>query len=63
MALAILCPSLPMILKFSADDVWLMLPSCSKIGDGAFRCSLYLSPEVLDDSPIYTHLHSQSCHT
>ena len=27
---------------------------CSKIGEGAFKCSLYLSPNVLADSPIYS---------
>ena len=53
-ALAILWPSLPIILKFSTDVVWPMLFCCSNIGDGAFKCSLYLSPNVLDDSPIYS---------
>ena len=54
MVLAILCLSLPMILKFATDVVWSVLLWCSKIGDGAFRCSLYFSPKVLDDSPIYS---------
>ena len=48
--LAILWPSLPIILKFSTDVMWPVLFWCSYIGDGAFRCSLYLSPKVLDDS-------------
>ena len=52
--LAILWPSLPIILKFSTDVVWPVLFWCSYIGDGAFRCSLHLSPKVLDDSPIYS---------
>ena len=53
MALAILHLSLPMILKFSTDFVWLVF-RCSKLGDDAFKCSLYLSPKVLNDSPIYS---------
>ena len=35
-ALAILWPSLPIILKFSTDVVWPVLFWCSYIGDGAF---------------------------
>ena len=54
-ALAILWPSLPMILKFSTAFVWLMLFWCSKIGDGAFKCSLYLSPNVLIYSNKYNN--------
>ena len=38
MALAILCLSLPMILKVSTD-VWPVLFWCSKIGGGTFKCS------------------------
>ena len=53
-ALAILQPSLPMILKFSTDVVWPVLFWCSNIGDGAFKCSLYLSTNILDDSPMYS---------
>ena len=45
---------LPMLLKFSNDVVWPVVFWCSDIGEGAFRCSLYLSPNVLDDSPIYS---------
>ena len=60
-ALAILWSSLPIILKFSTDVMWPVLFWCSYIGDGAFRCSLYLSSIVLADSPIYSS-HSQSCH-
>ena len=52
-------PSLSMMLKFSTDVVWPVVLWCSKIDEGAFRCSLYISPKVLDDSPIY--LSSQSC--
>ena len=51
-ALAILCPFLLMILKFSTDIAWSVLFWCSKIGDGVCKCSLYLSSKVVDDSPI-----------
>ena len=57
MALAILCLSLPITLKLSTV---VMLPAvhwCSDIGEDGFKCSLYLSPKVLDDPP-YTHLHT-----
>ena len=47
--LAILWSSLPIILKFSTDFMWPVLFWCSCIGDGAFRCSLYLSSKVLDE--------------
>ena len=56
MVLAILCPFLPMILKFSTDVVWPVVLLCSNIGDGAFTCSLYLSSKVLTDSPISSSL-------
>ena len=49
--LAISWPSLPIILKFSTDVVWPVLFWCSHMGDGAFKCSLNLSPNVPDDSP------------
>ena len=55
-ALAILWSSLPIILKFSTDVMWPVLFWCSCMGDGAFMCSLYLSSDVLDDSPIYSSL-------
>ena len=42
-ALAMLWSSLPIILKFSTDVMWPVLFWCLCIGDGAFRCSLYLS--------------------
>ena len=61
-ALAILCPSLPMILKFLTDVVWPVVLWFSNIGEGASRCSLYLSPKVLDDSPIYSSLQSIMSH-
>ena len=61
-ALAILWSSLPIILKFSTDVMWPVLFWCSCMGDGAFRCSLYLSSNVLDDSPIYSSSQSILSH-
>ena len=61
-ALAILWSSLPIILKFFTNVMWPVLLWCSCIGDGAFRCSLYLSSKVLDDSPIYSSLQSILSH-
>ena len=58
MALAIFCPSLLIILKFSTVVVWPVIFWCSKISDGAFKCSWYLSSKVLVDSPIYSSSHS-----
>ena len=49
---------LPIILKFSTDVVWPVVLLCSYIGDGAFKCSLYLSSNVLPDSPMYSSLQS-----
>ena len=54
MALARLLSSLPIILKLSKVVSWPLLLCCRNIGDGAFRCSLYLSPNVFTDSPIYS---------
>ena len=50
--------SLPTILKFSSEVVWPVMLQWSYIGEGCFRCSLNLSPKVLDDSPIYSSSHS-----
>ena len=61
-AVAILWPSLPIILKFSTDVMWSVLLWCSYIVDGALRCSLCLSPKVLDDSPIYSSSQSILSH-
>ena len=61
-ALAMLWSSLPIILKFSTDVMWPVLFWCSCIGDGAFRCSLYLSSKVLDDSPMYSSSQSILSH-
>ena len=57
MDLAIFWPSLPIILMFS-NDVWPVTFWYSNIGDGAFKCSLYLSSKVLVDSPMYSSSHS-----
>ena len=45
MVLAMLFYSLPIILKFSIDVLWPLLFWCPQIKDGAFKCSLYLSPK------------------
>ena len=58
MALTILCSSLPIVLKLSTVVVWPVVFWCSMIGDGAFKCSLYCSSNVLADSPIYSSSHS-----
>ena len=58
LVLAMPCPSLPIILKFSTDVVWPVALLCSNIGDGAFKCSLYLSLKVLADSLMYSSSHS-----
>ena len=51
--LAKLLSSLPIILKLSIDVAWPLELWCWNIGDGAFKCSLYLSPKDLPDSPMY----------
>ena len=47
--------SLSIMLKFSGvvlSPVWVL---CTWMGEGSFRCSLYLSPRVLDVSPHISH--------
>ena len=61
-ALAIFWSSLSIIFKFSTDVMWPVLFWCSCIGDCAFRCSFYLSPKVLAESPIYPSLQSILSH-
>ena len=61
-ALGILWSFLPIILKFSTGVMWPVLLWCSCIGDGAFRCSIYLSSNVLADSPIYSSSQSILSH-
>ena len=55
--------SLPVILKLSSAVVWPVMLLWSWIGEGALRCSLNLSPNVLADSPIYIPHHIATCHT
>ena len=58
--LAKLCPSLPIIWKLLwlvGLPVWLLWWG---IAEGAFRCSLYLSPKVLEVSPMYSSLQPRS---
>ena len=54
--------SLANILKSSTDTVWPEMVIWSWIGEGDFWCSLYLSPKVLADSPIYSSSHSTLLH-
>ena len=54
------CSSLPTMLKFSSKVIWPVVLPWSWIGEGAFRCSLNLSPNVLDVSPMYSSSHSHS---
>ena len=54
--------SLANILKSSIETVWPEMLMWSCIGEGAFRCSLNLSPKFLVDSPIYSSLHSTLLH-
>ena len=54
--------SLPTISKFSILMLWPVVLWWSNMGDGAFWCSLNLSPKVLEDSPIYSSSHSTLSH-
>ena len=62
MVLARLFSSLPIIMKLFSVVSWPLLFWCRNIGEGAFKCSLYLSPKVLPDSPIYSSSQSISPH-
>ena len=53
-----LCSSPPIILKLFNVILWPEVLQWSWIGEGAFRCSLYLSPNVLAVSPMYSSSHS-----
>ena len=44
--LAKLLSFLPIILKFSIDVSWPLILWCWNIGEGAFKCSLYLSQKI-----------------
>ena len=54
MFLAKLYPSLPIIWKLLWLVRWPVSLLCWCIGEGCFRCSLYLSPKALEVSPIYS---------
>ena len=54
--------SLANMLKSSTDTVWPEMVKWSWIGEGDFWCSLYLSPKVLADSPMYSSSHSTLLH-
>ena len=60
--LARLFSSLAMILKLFNVFTWPLLFWCRNIGEGAFKCSLYLAPKVFPDSPIYSSSQSISPH-
>ena len=47
------CASLSTMVKQSVLTGCPVVDVCMCIGDGALRCSLYLSPNDLPDSPIY----------
>ena len=49
-----MCPSLPIIWKLLWLVVWPVRVLWWWIAEGAFRCSLYLSPKVLEVSPMYS---------
>ena len=62
MVLAKSWSSLPMMVKLSGLVLcpdWLL---CAYIGEDFFRFSLYLSPKVLDVSPMYSSSHVSSPH-
>ena len=48
MVLAKLFSSLPMILKLFIDVIWPLVFWCVDIAEGFFKCSLNLSPKVLE---------------
>ena len=62
MFLAILLSFLPTILKLSRETSWPVMFWWSMMGDGALMCSLYLSPNVLPDSPMYSSSQSTLPH-
>ena len=44
----------PTILKLLMETLWPLMLLWSYMGEGGFRCSLNLSPNVLEDSPMYS---------
>ena len=47
------CASLSTMVKHSGLSRGPVVDVCKCMGEGALRCSLYLSPSVLPDSPMY----------
>ena len=56
MALMKPCALLPTTEKLSNVVLCPVVGKCSKMADGALRCSLYLSPKCLPVSPMYSML-------
>ena len=54
--------SLPSMEKLSMVTSWPEMVRWSYMGDGALRCSLYLSSKFLADSPIYSSSQSTLSH-
>ena len=54
--------SLPTMLKFWMVTWWPVMLLWSNIGEGAFWCSLNLSPNALEDSPMYSSSQSTLPH-
>ena len=54
--------SLPMMLKLSGVEVCPVCRLCTWVGEGSFRCSLHLSPSILDVSPMYSSSQAISPH-
>ena len=52
----------PYFWKFSFVVMWLVVFLWWCIGEGSFRCSLNLSPKVLEVSPMYSSSHTQALH-
>ena len=48
------CPSMPAMLKLSMLVRWPVVVWWPYMGEGAFRHSLYLAPNLLVDSPVYS---------
>ena len=55
-------PFLPTMLKLSGVVGWPVMEWWPHLGDGAFKCSLNLSPKVLVDFPIYSSSQSNPWH-
>ena len=60
--LAKLCPSLPIIWKLLWLVGWPVWLLWWWMAEGVFRCSLYLSPKILEVSPMYSSSQPRSPH-